>query len=69
MDDMKVDNIILDEKTKKMIIQLFNQIKSLENQIDVILQTVVNTKFPNTDNLYELSEDLSMLIGKKNTSD
>lgn len=54
-------DIKLDEKTKKMVASLLSQIKKIEHELDIILQTVVNTKYPNSEDKYELSEDLETL--------
>lgn len=59
---MEDKDIVLDEKTKKMILSLKNQVFLLEDKMSSILQTVVNVKFPDSNDIYELSKDGDKLV-------
>lgn len=56
------EEILLDEKTQKNIKNIRSNISVLTNQLEVILQTYVNAKFPDSNDVYELSEDGTKLV-------
>ncbi len=55
--NMNDKDIILDEKTKAMVSNIGNQMRMLQDKLDSILQTVVNTKYPDSTDTYELSKE------------
>ena len=62
MQNSNLDSIMLDEKTKLTVHNLNMQIRLIQDKVSAILQTVINVKYPESDDIYELSNDGSMLI-------